>query len=62
MRRRFMAAVLMSVTLATWQHRAKGMPPDAGSTGGGVRWLTSAQMRADFDLMRHALEEAHPGL
>ena len=62
MRRRFMAAVLMSVTLATWQHRAKGMPPDAGSTGDGGQWLTSAQMQTDFDLMRHALEEAHPGL
>ncbi len=24
--------------------------------------LTSAQMQADFDLLRHALEEAHPGL
>src|SRR5690349_18056061 len=24
--------------------------------------LTPDEMRADFDLMRHALEEAHPGL
>jgi hypothetical protein len=62
MRRRFMAAVLLSVTLAAWQDRAEGAPADAGSTCGGVQWLTSAQMQADFDLMRHALEEAHPGL
>ena len=57
-----MATVLISVALAAWQDRAEGAPADADSTGGGVQWLTSAQMQADFDLMRHALEEAHPGL
>src|SRR5207302_10934961 len=62
MRSRFTAAVLMSVTLAAWQDRADDVPADAGNTCGGVRWLTSAQMQTDFDLMRHALEEAHPGL
>lgn len=29
---------------------------------GAIGELTAAQMRADFDLMRQALEEAHPGL
>src|SRR3984893_15269883 len=62
MKNRFTAAVLMSLTLAAWQNRADGVPADAGTTCGGVQWLTSAQMQADFDLMRHALEEAHPGL
>ena len=62
MRGRFTAAVLMSVTLAASQDRADNVSADAGSTCGGVQWLTSAQMQADFDLMRHALEEAHPGL
>jgi hypothetical protein len=52
----------MSVTLAPSQDRADDVPADAGTTCGGVRRLTSAQMQADFDLMRHALEEAHPGL
>jgi len=62
MRSRFTAAVLMSVTLAAAQDRADATPADAGATCGPVQRLTSAQMRADFDLMRHALEEAHPGL
>jgi len=29
---------------------------------GAIGVLTAAQMRADFDLMRQSLEEAHPGL
>src|SRR5690349_12683950 len=62
MRSRFTAAVLMSVTLAALQNRADDVTAGAGTTGGSVQWLTSAQMQADFDLMRHALEEAHPGL
>jgi hypothetical protein len=62
MKRRFVATVLMSVALAAWQDRAEGAPADADNTGGGVQLLTSAQMQGDFDLMRHALEEAHPGL
>jgi len=62
MKTRFMAAVLMSVTLAAWLDRAAGAPADAGSTASGAQTLTPAQMHADFDLMRRALEEAHPGL
>ena len=62
MRSRFTAAVLMSVTLVASQDRAANLPADAGRTCVGVQWLTSAQMQSDFDLMRHALEEAHPGL
>jgi hypothetical protein len=52
----------MSLSLATSQGRADDVPADAGTTWGGAQRLTSAQMQADFDLMRHALEEAHPGL
>jgi len=32
------------------------------STAGASAPLSPAQMQADFDLMRHALEEGHPGL
>jgi hypothetical protein len=62
MRSRFAAALLMSVTLAASQIRADDVPADVGTTRGGIQRLTSVQMQADFDLMRHALEEAHPGL
>lgn len=62
MRSWILAAVLMSVTLAAWRDRADEVPTYAGSTFGGAQRLTSAQMQTDFDLMRHALEEAHPGL
>ncbi|MBV8401772.1 MAG: hypothetical protein JOZ17_24070, partial [Acetobacteraceae bacterium] len=50
------------VIFAASQDRADDLPADAGTTRGGVQGLTPAQMQADFDLMRHALEEAHPGL
>ena len=35
---------------------------DRSSDVGPTRELTPAELQADFDLMRHALEEAHPGL
>jgi len=55
------AAVLMGVTLpAGWGRGADG-PVAAGGPSGTTDVLTAAQMQADFDLMRHALEEARPG-
>ena len=39
---------------------AEQVAPDGKSFA--PKELTVAQMQADFDLMRHALEEAHPGL
>ncbi|HEX5245417.1 MAG TPA: S41 family peptidase [Tepidisphaeraceae bacterium] len=35
---------------------------DASDVSGTAQELTVPQMQADFDLMRHVLEEAHPGL
>src|SRR6516165_8819183 len=62
MRTRLTVAVLISVTLTVWQVRADDAPANAGTIRGGARSLSSAQMQADFDVMRRALEEAHPGL
>lgn len=50
-----MAAVLMWVTPAAFQFGGCAF-------GGTTDELTAVQMQSDFDLMRHALEEAHPGL
>ena len=62
MKKLLVAAVLMVVTLpAGWGRGADG-PVAAGGFSGTTEMLTAAQMQADFDLMRHALEEANPGL
>src|SRR5947209_5402733 len=53
---RLMALVLMSTTLNAFRLGA------AAVAAGTTTELTAAQLQADFDLMRHALEEAHPGL
>ncbi|HZL35360.1 MAG TPA: S41 family peptidase [Tepidisphaeraceae bacterium] len=58
-----MAAVLMWVTPAVFQDGAVAAQCEAArDLGGTTDGLTAAQMQSDFDLMRHALEEAHPGL
>jgi len=41
---------------------AAAIDSDPGTVRPAAKVLTSAQMQADFDLMRHALEEAHAGL
>jgi C-terminal processing protease CtpA/Prc len=58
-----MAAVLMWVTPGAFQYRAVSAQCEVGRAfGGTTEELTAAQMQSDFDLMRHAVEEAHPGL
>lgn len=54
------AAVLMYLTSTVFGGRAAG--PAGGASGNTTDELTPAQTRADFDLMRRVLEEAHPGL
>jgi len=55
----FNLALLMSAVLGVCAQRAAAQ---AGDASGFNRELTVGQMQGDFDLMRHALEEAHPGL
>lgn len=60
MRKFLLMAVLASLTiprLGVGLVHAKG-----GRASGVAQVMTPADMQADFDLMRHALEEAHPGL
>ena len=56
------AAVLMTSALAAFGGRGAVAATEAGGPSVASQELTMAQMQADFDLMRHALEEAHPGL
>ena len=58
----WVAAILISAALAAFQDRAGAAPAEAGGASSATTELTPVQMQADFDLMRHALEEAHPGL
>lgn len=53
---RLVWAGVMGLSLAV---ATTGAEPHEGAAG---QDLTSAEMQADFDLMRHALEEAQPGL
>jgi hypothetical protein len=56
------AAVVLLAVVASVADRAEAGQLDIGATAGPSAELTVAQTQADFDLMRHALEEAHPGL
>jgi hypothetical protein len=61
--RRSIPAVLILAAFAALVARpAAAAPPDPASVPAAPIELSPAQMQADFDLMRHALEEAHPGL
>ena len=57
-----MATVLALVVTAASAHCAATEQVAASGTSFAAKELTVAQTQADFDLMRHALEEAHPGL
>lgn len=61
-RKLFTAALFISAGFANPMYRAAAGTVEAGAAIHTVKDLTPAQMQADFDLMRHALEEAHPGL
>jgi hypothetical protein len=56
------AAILLAVTLPVFWRRVAGGQAAVGGSSDKTHELTAGQMQADFDLMRHALEEAHPGL
>ena len=60
--RLFAASVVVFAAVAAVANRAAAAPVDTGGVSSTAKELTVAQMQADFDLMRHALEEAHPGL
>src|SRR5579884_2155880 len=62
MNKLFVAAVVVFAAVATVADRAAAAPVETDATSVTARELTVAHMQADFDLMRHALEEAHPGL
>ena len=63
MKKLLVAAVLMGLIPAAFQDRAAaGQRGVGGAFGSTTDELTAAQMQSDFDLMRQALEEAHPGL
>src|SRR5579859_2163518 len=55
-------AVVISAVVCVGSQRATAAAVESGGASNPVEELPPAQMRADFDLMRHALEEAHPGL
>ena len=59
---RLTATVLMLAALVALQLRAAPALSEESHAPGAAQELTSDQMEADFELMRHALEEAHPGL
>ncbi len=59
MRKSLLPAALTSLVLCFAVARLQA---DPGAGSANFKELTPAQMQADFDLMRHALEEAHPGL
>lgn len=61
-RKLFNLAVLMSALLYALGYQATAGVAEARKASGFSALLTPSQMQADFDLMRHALEEAHPGL
>lgn len=61
-RKLFNLAVLMSAVLCACAHQPTAVAAEAGGTSSLSAELTVTQMQGDFDLMRHALEEAHPGL
>lgn len=54
------AAILLLATHSRCLIKAANAPATQVSAALGE--LAPAEMRADFDLLRHALEEAHPGL
>lgn len=62
MKKLFAAAVLVSAALAAFPSRSGARAAETEIASGTAQSLTPAQMQDDFDLMRHALEEAHPGL
>jgi len=62
MKKLLVSAVLVVATFAVLQGRGAAAGAEDSSASGRPKELTTAQMQADFDLMRHALEEAHPGL
>ncbi|MDB5305029.1 MAG: hypothetical protein JWM97_2578, partial [Phycisphaerales bacterium] len=51
------ALILLPVGIAPHPGAARAAPIDATA-----QKLTAAEAQSDFDLMRHALEEAHAGL
>jgi hypothetical protein len=62
MKKLLVIAMLVSAALAAFQHRGVAAEGHPGNSSIATQELTTLQMQADFDLMRHALEEAHPGL
>jgi hypothetical protein len=54
--------LILAALAALAARRAAAAPPNPASAPAAPIELAPAQMQADFDLMRHALEEAHPGL
>lgn len=60
--RLFLASIMILAAAPAVVKRATAEPPNALDASGTAKMLTVAHMQADFDLMRHALEEAHPGL
>ena len=61
MKKLLMVTIVTIAAIAAFQHRAAAAA-EPGDASSAITELTTAQMQADFDLMRHALEEAHPGL
>lgn len=57
-----LAAVLALLVAAASADCIAAEQVAANGTSFAAKELTVAQMQVDFDLMRHALEEAHPGL
>lgn len=62
MKNLFVIAMLIAATLVAFQHQGATAEAHSGKASIATQELTALQMQADFDLMRHALEEAHPGL
>ena len=54
--------VLTCACLISPQPKAASAEVGPGNASGATREMSPAEMQADFDLMRRALEEAHPGL
>ncbi len=56
-----LTSILCSL-LINLQSRVASAKAEPGHASGATKEMSPAEMQADFDLMRRALEEAHPGL
>ncbi len=54
--------VLISASLISLQPGVAGAQAKPGNISDAPKEMSAMEMQADFDLMRHAFEEAHPGL